>query len=115
MDETPTLPQLMKFGERHVDIIQNITYVYYKFGIRLLEDKTGDKMEAIEKKNHYRIEAINLVVLRRWIKGEGRKPTNWATLATVLDECGFATLACEMRSMEANPGTSYNLMSSTFV
>ena len=106
MDETPTLPQLMMFGVRHVNIIEEIQDKYHKFGIALLEDETGNKMKTIEMKNRGNGGAINVAALRMWMKGEGIKPTNWATLATVLDKCGFATLACEMRSMEANPGKS---------
>ena len=106
IDETPTLPQLMKFGERHLNIIQEIGNKYRKFGIRLLEDVTGDKMETIEMRAHGDVEAINLTILMIWMKGEGRKPTNWATLATVLKECDFIVLADEICYMMAKPGTS---------
>ena len=108
MDEIPTLPQLMRFGVHHVDIVQEISgeYSYCKFGILLLEDDTGDKMEAIEIEKHGDVEAINLAVLRMWMIGEGRKPANWATLATVLEECGFAALAHEICYIMTMPGTS---------
>ena len=104
MDETPTLPQLMMFGKYQVNIIQEIGSQYHRIGVVLLEDVTGSKMYSIEMGKRHNVEAINLAVLRRWMKGEGRKPTNWATLVTVLNECGLAALADEICSTIAKLG-----------
>ena len=115
MDQSPTIPQLMKFGARHVNIIREIGDNYHRFGIMLLEDATGNRMNTIEMENYGDFEAINLAILRRWMIGEGRKPTNWATLATVLKTSHCSQLAAEMRYMWAKSGTSQSLMSSTFI
>ena len=97
MDESPTFPQLLKFGNDSVNIIEGIGNKYHEFGIKLLEDGNGCKMATIEMDNHGHA-AINNVVLRRWFRGEGRKPISWATLAGVLQECCLTVLADEIHS-----------------
>ena len=106
MDERPTLTELMRFGKDHVNIIEDIGDKYHMFGTFLLDDKTGSKMGAIEGYNRGRAEAINITILTRWIGGEGRRPTSWGTLTTVLDQCKLCVMADEIRSAKAKPGTS---------
>ena len=101
MDGCPTLTELMNFGENHVDVIERIGDKYYKFGTLLLEDETGSKMGVIQHDERTAV-AINNRVLTRWIRGEGRKPTSWTTLATVLEECGLTLLAEEIHSVKVN-------------
>ena len=98
MDNCPTLNKLMRFGEGHVDIIEEIGDKYHELGTLLLEDKRGSKMSALEKGKRGNADDINTAVLTRWIRGEGRKPFTWATLATVLDECDLHALAVMIRS-----------------
>lgn len=100
MDDCPTLTELMNFGESHVDVIEEIGNKYHKFGTLLLKDETGSKMGAIEHDEHTAV-AINNRVLTRWIRGEGRKPTSWATLTTVLDKCKLSKLINVIRSVKA--------------
>ena len=99
MDDCPTLTKLMKYGEERDNIIDEIGEKYHKFGTLLLEDETGSKMRAIED-DERRAVAINNRVLTRWIRGEGKEPTSWATLTTVLDKCGITNV---IRSMKASP------------
>ena len=104
MDEHPTLTELMKFGNKEINIIQEIGDRYHDFGIKLLEDKNGCKMKAIKHDERDKAESIICEVLTRWIRGEGRKPTSWVTLASVLDECKLSSLANVIRSVKATPG-----------
>ena len=97
MDERPTLPQLTCFGSNDIDIIEEIGTKYNRFGIRLLQDDTGVKMDAIVKECRDNV-YINQKVLSRWIRGEGIKPVSWATLATELDKCRFKELAKSIRT-----------------
>ena len=105
MNERPNLVELMDFGKNHVNFIEGIGERYDNFGIKLLEDKDGSKMGAI-KDDERRAEAINRRVLTKWIRGDGRKPTSWATLTTVLDECNLSVLADHIRSGKATSGSS---------
>ena len=98
MDECPTLPQLSCFGSKEIDIIEEIGAKYYKFGINLLQDDSGAKMEAIVDECRENAVKINRRVLSRWIRGEGKKPVSWATLATVLDRCQLKELAKTIRT-----------------
>jgi hypothetical protein len=99
MDKTPSLNKLMRFGSEKVDIIAGIGQSYYKFGINILEDD-GSKMAPLDSQHRGDAERINTAVLTKWIRGEGRKPTSWVTLATVLDECNLSPLADEIRSVK---------------
>ena len=102
MNDRPTLTELMNYGKDHVNIIEEIADKYHRFGTLLLEDRTGSKMGTIEE-DERRTEAINNRVLTRWIRGDGRKPTSWATLATVLEECDLTVLAGQIHSGRATP------------
>ena len=93
MDERPTLPQLTCFGRQEVNIIEEIGTRYYNFGINLLQDDTGAKMDVIVDECRDNADKINRKVLSRWIRGEGKKPVSWATLATELDKCRLKELA----------------------
>ena len=99
VSESPTLPQLSRFciGNKKVNIIEEIGTKYYDFGLNLLQDDTGAKMDAIVDECRDNTERINRKVLSRWIRGEGKKPVSWATLATELHECGLTELAKSIR------------------
>ena len=98
MDESPTLPELMCFGSKEIDIIEEIGIKYNRFGVSLLQDKTGAKIEAIVTKCRGDVYETNQKVLSRWIRGEGKKPVSWATLATELDKCRLKELAKSIRT-----------------
>lgn len=75
------------------NIPEEIGTDYEKFGILLLEDKTGTRVHAIEWQYQRQSEAINLEILRQWLEGKGRKIVTWATLIKVLRDISRHTLA----------------------
>ena len=103
MAERPTLPQLMRCSIRGkpVNVIRMIGTYYYEFGLNLLQDDTGTKMGAIVKQYQKDATDINLEVLSRWLRGEGKQPVTWATLATELELCGLTELAKEIRTVKS--------------
>ena len=103
MAKRPTLPQLICFpvGDRTVDIIEEIGVKYFKLGTSLLQDTTGAKMDAIIEQCREKAYKINHQVLSRWIKGEGKQPVSWATLASELERCGLTELAGDIRSVKS--------------
>ena len=109
VNEYPTLPELTNFGEKKVNVIEGIGDRYHTFGIKLLDDVKGNKMEIIKHDEHT-AEGITRKVFSRWIRGEGMEPKSWATLATVLDECNLTALSREIRSVKAILGKFYLLM-----
>ena len=104
MEQLPTLTELMNFGRDNVDIIEQIGDKYHTFGVKLLDDKTGSRMRALERQLHNNPEDINNEILIRWINGEGREPRNWATLVVVLQECKLATLSDKIISEKGGRG-----------
>ena len=106
MDDRPTLNELIKFGNEEINVIEKIGCKYHNFGTKLLRDDDGSKMGALEGEKRGNAEDISNAVLSRWIRGEGREPRSWATLATVLDECQLSTFADVIRSVKATPGST---------
>ena len=80
MAERPTLPQLLRFSIRGkpVSVIELIGTKYYDFGVSLLQDDTGAKMDAIIEQCREDATKINRQVLSRWLRGEGKQPVTEA-------------------------------------
>ena len=89
----PTLPLLLKFPPScSKSIINNCSSIpvrigqkYWYFGILLLQDNTGNIVEALEHENQKNAEMINLKILQKWINGVGL-PVSWDVLIQVLHE-----------------------------
>ena len=86
-DCTPTLAELI------ISLADKIGTNYWKFGVILLDDATGDRISAIENELAKNAERINGRVFQCWLKGEGRQPVTWATLVAVLRDTGLLKLA----------------------
>ena len=97
--ERPTLTKLLNFpvkSGRHINIPQQIGIKYFQFGVQLLNDETGEEIEAIALKYREEAEEINLKILRLWIRGKG-KPLHWDSLIEVLKAIGLGTLASDIQ------------------
>ena len=81
----PTLPELEK-----ADVLQVVGVKYRSFGIHLLDDKTGAKVEIIVH-DMQKAEDITIKILTDWIRGEG-KPCTWETLILTLKDSYIADL-----------------------
>ena len=97
----PSLPALLKFPPQCskpncIDIPSRIGQNYWKFGIFLLQDSTGDIIGAIENECHKNAEMINLKILQKWVSGAGL-PVAWDTLVQVLYDTGLNALANEIK------------------
>ena len=103
MAERPTLPQLTRFsiGDKIVSIIEMIGTNYYNFGVNLLQDDNGAKMDAIIDHCHGNASKINRQVLHKWLEGGGKQPVSWATLATELELCGLTVLAKDICTVKS--------------
>ena len=65
-----------------LNIIEEIGTKYEHFGILLLDDEFGKRMEII-KHDKQDVARIITQILREWLEGTGLKPT-WRTLLKVL-------------------------------
>jgi len=87
------LPLLLAFPGKSekINIPERIGTKYLRFGILLLDDKAGEKLDAVTKEKSD-VTDINLAILMRWLRGEGRA-ISWKILTQVLRECDLTVLA----------------------
>ena len=85
---------------KRINIPQEISTNFYQFGILLLEDRTGRRVRSIEYTCRGDSERINLDILQKWIKGEGKKPVTWGTLVEVLSDVQLTTLARDIEAVK---------------
>lgn len=62
------------------------------FGIFLLNDETGSRVNSIEDECHGKPERINTKIMEMWLTGEG-EPCTWQTLINTLRDCDLNVLA----------------------
>ena len=79
-----------------ISIPEQIGTKHFKFGVLLLNDKTGTEVNAIVTQYRGDAEQINFEILRLWIGGKG-KPLCWDTLIDVLKAIGLNTLAGDIQ------------------
>ena len=95
LPDSPTLKQCIRFQGRGrtINIPQEIGFHFVSFGILLLDDDTGEKVEAIIKKLPNDAKQINGRILQEWIAGNGKRPITWNTLIDVLCKAELRELA----------------------
>ena len=76
-----------------MNLADKIGAKYTTFGTVLLEDNDGSIVEAIENEKRENAESINTQVFRLWLRGTGKGPLTWNTLASVLQDIKFPQLA----------------------
>ena len=87
---------------RTINIPQEISTKYQDFGILLLEDSTGARVQNTIHKHREDPEAINMDILQQWIDGRGKKPVTWETLIEVLFDIDLTTLAEDILAVKEN-------------
>ena len=102
VDNQPTLIECIRFrGEkRRINIPQEVGTKYYQFGLFLLEDDTGARIDSITHKHINDAEQINMEVLQQWVAGRGRHPVTWTTLTQVLYNIELTTLARDIEAVK---------------
>ena len=85
--EKPSLPKLLD-----LEIPERVGADYRKFGIFLLNDTTGSKVDSIEIECLGKPDRITLKILQCWVVGKGEPPT-WHTLRRTLNRCKLTVLA----------------------
>ena len=89
-DEGPTLPELLRLR-----VPQQVGDDYSSFGVFLLNDKTGGRVDAIEDTYSGKPERITRKILQEWMAGKGL-PLTWESLIKTLRDTGLSTLADEI-------------------
>ena len=100
--ECPTMIELIRFRgrSRRINIPLEISTKYYQFGVLLLKDETGARMEAIIHKHMKDVEQINQEILKQWIAGKGEEPVTWETLVEVLRDVELTNLASDIADIK---------------
>ena len=87
----PTLPELLC-----LKIPQRVGPDYYTFGILLLNDTVGSRVESLEMGCLGKPEKIVQRILREWLLGRGLELT-WETLVKTLGNSDLSALADEVQ------------------
>ena len=97
----PDLLQLLEFPgkTKNFSIASEIGIKCKQFGIFLLNDGRGAKVDAIARKNGNDSEQINIEILQLWLAGEGRD-VSWRTLIEVLNTIGLRQLATDIAGVK---------------
>ena len=100
--DRPTLIECVRFRgrERIINILQEIGVKYHDFGLHLLEDDTGARIQSLAHKHMNDAEQINLDVFQQWITGRGKHPVTWKTLTVVLHDIELTVLAGEIEAVK---------------
>ena len=98
----PSMPELLSFSAKKLNIAVEVGTRYLKLGIFLLEDKNGAIVYALEKEYMKNSEEINMAILQKWLQGRGAKPVTWSRLVTVLQRIRMNELANEIENHFAN-------------
>ena len=86
-DREPSLPELLR-----LELPQRVGNNYTNFGIFLLEDRTGSRVDAIEDECCGKPYRITRKILQEWVEGRGAART-WDALVKTLRDCDLNTLA----------------------
>ena len=85
------MPKLIR-----LNIFEKIGSHYEDFGTLLLNDESGEKVQAIVNEHKGKAKSINREIFREWLRNRGASPVSWRTLIDVLNEIGLKTLATDI-------------------
>ena len=57
----------------------------------------GEVIRAVERNQHFQVEAACRTILQRWLDGEGLQPVTWETLVEALVDIEHGALAGDLR------------------
>ena len=84
----PTLPQLLR-----LKVPQGVGAHYTTFGVLLLNDETGSRVEALKMECLGVPGNITQKILQEWLEGKGLEPVTWETLIQTLRDSELSSLA----------------------
>ena len=108
--DQPTLMELIRFRgrERRINVPQQIGTNFMKFGILLLEDENGTRIQSIIDEYRGNPEQITMKVMQEWIAGQGKPPISWDTLIEVLRDIDLGTLADNIAAVKQSSSGTRN-------
>ena len=89
---TPSLPELLR-----LKVPQQVGANYSTFGIFLLNDQTGSRVNAIDDEFRGKSDKIILRILQEWLEGKGL-PVMWESLVQTLRDIDLSVLADQIQT-----------------
>ena len=91
------MPELLRLR-----VPQQVGANYSTFGIFLLNDMTGGRVDIIEDECRGKPERIVLKILQEWLEGKGL-PVTWESLIQTLSDMGHSDLADQIQATKLSP------------
>ena len=91
------MPELLRLR-----VPQQVGANYSTFGIFLLNDMTGGRVDIIEDECRGKPERIVLKILQEWLEGKGL-PVTWESLIQTLRDMGHSDLADQIQATKLSP------------
>lgn len=93
--------ELIQFSgkKRKINIPQEVGTKYREFGILLLKDSSGSRVECIIHKCRENPKDITMTILQEWVQGRG-EPATWKKLVEILEAIDLKTLATDIREVK---------------
>ena len=95
--QPPSLPELLR-----LKVPQEVGANYFTFGIFLLNDQTGSRVNAIDDECRGKSDRIIFKMLQEWLEGKGL-PVTWASLVQTLRDTGLSVLADQIQASKMAP------------
>ena len=95
--QPPSLPELLR-----LKVPQEVGPNYSTFGIFLLDDQTGSRVNTIEHDCNWQSGPIIRKILQEWLEGKGL-PVTWASLVQTLRDTGLPVLADQIQASKMAP------------
>ena len=86
----------------HLRIHQQVGANYSTFGIFLLNDKTGSRVDIIEDECRGKPERIVRKILQEWLEEKGL-PVTWESLIQTLRDADLSNLADQIEATKLSP------------
>lgn len=91
-DEPPSLPKLIC-----LNVPEQVGGSYLKFGVILLNDRTGGLVLSLKQECLGNPEQIVLMILNKWMEGKGL-PVTWESLLKTLRDIKLSCLADQIHN-----------------
>ena len=95
--ERPSLPELLR-----LKVPQQVGANYSTFGIYLLNDETGSRVDSIEEYCRGNPEKITRKILQEWLEGKGL-PVTWQSLIQTLRDVELTVFADHIQGLKLSP------------
>ena len=94
--ERPSLPELLR-----LKVPQQVGANYSTFGIFLLNDRTGSRVDSIEEYYLRNPDKITRKILQEWLEGKGL-PVTWESLVETLQNIDLSVLADQIHDLHVH-------------